>query len=179
MRANITVVTYNRLDLTRRCLESLLAKTRGDFLCNIVDNASSDGTREYLQTIAAAYANVKVHFFERNMGVAVASNYGWADSEADYYIKLDNDIEILDGEWLERLLAFMDNNPEVGVGGYRYANWPHLRDEMRLPSGDPFVSSNCCNGGCPAANVWARYRSIQALCHDSPYHSEIGPKAFR
>ena len=111
MRANITVVTYNRFDLTYRCLESLLTKTRSEFFCNVVDNASSDGTREYLQTLAVSHPNVKVHFLNRNMGVAVASNYGWAETEAEYYLKLDNDIEILDGDWLERLLTFMDTNP--------------------------------------------------------------------
>lgn len=148
MRVNITVVTHGRLPLTRVCLESLLPTVRGkDVRVTVVDNASKDGSREYLQDIAARHEAVRLHRFERNMGVAVAANYGWADADADYFMKLDNDIEILRPDWLEKLLAVMDANPCLGLAGYCHCAW-HERTPVRLPSGHEFLESPGCNGAC-------------------------------
>jgi glycosyltransferase involved in cell wall biosynthesis len=149
MLANITVVTHNRCELTIRTIDSLLARTRGEFVVNVVDNGSRDGTREYLRGLAGA-ANVRVHLLGRNMGVAVAANLGWAAVRAPYYVKLDNDVEILDGTWLERLLGTMRRNPGIGMAGYRLCNWTHHRETVVLPDGERFIASGTCNGGCAA-----------------------------
>jgi glycosyltransferase involved in cell wall biosynthesis len=149
MLANITIVTHNRRDLTIRTLDSLLAKTRGRFVVNIVDNGSRDGTGEYLSSLAGA-DNVRIHLLRRNMGVAVAANLGWAAVRAPYYVKIDNDVEILEGTWLERLLSTMRRNPAIGMAGYRLCNWPHRREIVALPDGERFISSETCNGGCAA-----------------------------
>lgn len=148
--ANITVVTFNRLALTKRCLESVLEKTPGDFALNVVDNASTDGTREYLPALAARTPRMRVRLLERNMGVAVGANLGWSMVDAACYIKLDNDVEILDPAWLDALLATLGNNPEIGMAGYLLCAWPHRLERLRLPGGDIFLSSAFCNGGCAA-----------------------------
>jgi hypothetical protein len=149
MLANITVVTHNRCDLTVRTLDSLLARTQGKFVVNVVDNGSGDGTREYLRSLARA-DKVRIHLLRRNMGVAVAANLGWAAVRAPYYVKLDNDVEILDGTWLERLLGTMRRNPEIGMAGYRLCDWPHRREAVALPAGERFIACGTCNGGCAA-----------------------------
>ena len=46
------VVTYNRLPLLRRCLAALQAQTAQGLRVLVVDNASADGTAEYLKTLA-------------------------------------------------------------------------------------------------------------------------------
>ena len=104
MCAHLAVVTWNRLALTRICLESLLARTPPGYTLTIVDNGSEDGSREYLQSLAAAHAHIRLKLLSRNMGVSVAANLAWDDAaDDDFYIKLDNDVEILDPLWLERL----------------------------------------------------------------------------
>ena len=101
MRAHLAVVTWNRLALTRICLESLLARTPPGYALTIVDNGSEDGSREYLQSLAAAHAHIRLKLLSRNMGVSVAANLAWDDAaDDDFYIKLDNDVEILDPLWL-------------------------------------------------------------------------------
>ena len=147
-RINISIVTHNRLPLTRLCLESLLGNTRGDYTVHVVDNNSSDGTSAYLQDIAANHERLKVFFFGRNYGPAVAANYAWAALDADYYVKLDNDIYIHDGDWLQRLVQLAERNPEVGMAGYRLLDWKHENTSLLLKSGDAFISSQMCNGAC-------------------------------
>lgn len=145
---NIAIVTYNRLDLTKICLEALFAKTRGNFTANIVDNGSSDGTPEYLEQLAAGESRARVTFLGANRGLTVGRNQAWDSQPADYYAVMDNDIRVHDPDWLLKLTAFLDRNPEVGMAAYHLANWSHRYQEMTLPSGDRFVDSDLCNGGC-------------------------------
>ncbi len=149
MRANITVVTCNRLKLTRICLESLFTKTEGEFFVNIIDNGSHDGSVEYLRHFVEGRGNARLVELERNMGVAIAANMGWALTDADHYIKLDNDIEILDGRWLANLARLAERYHRVGQAGYLYGDWQYKHELIMLDGEEPFISSSgLCNGGC-------------------------------
>lgn len=147
MRAHLAVVTWNRLALTRICLESLLARTPPGYTLTIVDNGSEDGSREYLQSLAAAHAHIRLKLLSRNMGVSVAANLAWDDAaDADFYIKLDNDVEILDPLWLERLTQLLAQNPRVGMAAYRLCDW---HETSPLPLNDGMAEQSvCCGGGC-------------------------------
>lgn len=68
------VVTYNRLSLLRRCLAALCAQTVQGFTVLLVDNASTDGTAEYAQSLTMpglVYRNPG-----RNLGGAGGFSYG-------------------------------------------------------------------------------------------------------
>lgn len=142
------MVTYNRLALTKRAVESLLAKTPEEFTLHVVDNASTDGTPEYLKALASAHENMRVFFLRRNMGVTVAANLGWGAMPSDYYIKLDNDIEIEDPRWLRAMLELADANPELGLVGHLCGVWPYEITPATLSGGGLLDSCDCCNGGC-------------------------------
>jgi len=99
---SLVIPLYNQLHHTRQCLESLRRHTRMPYELILVDNASSDGTREYLQTQeATVIAN------DANLGCAKAWNQGVLASRGDVVGILNNDIVVTAG-WLEGLLAFMD-----------------------------------------------------------------------
>ncbi|MDL2313739.1 glycosyltransferase family 2 protein [Desulfovibrio sp. OttesenSCG-928-C14] len=148
MKVNITVVTHNRLELTKKCLQSLLEKTSGQFCVTVVDNASADGTREYLKAQEKRHSRLRAFFLRSNMGVAVAANLGWAQVESDYYVKLDNDIEILDSAWLERLVAAVEGDKKVAMAGYLLLDWDCTKESVILEGGHSFILSDLCNGGC-------------------------------
>lgn len=143
------MVTCNRLRLTRRCLESLLASLQGRerVSVHVVDNGSRDGTQDYLRLMAEAHPVLKLFPLRRNMGVSVAANLGWAAMDADYYIKLDNDMLIHDPAWMDPLIALASRNPELGMIAYQFCAW-HKTAPAVLASGDEFVESDCCGGAC-------------------------------
>lgn len=100
--ASIVMVTYDGLVFTRLCLESLLAAdTSIDFEVIVEDNASTDGTREYLRGIAALDGRVRIELSPLNAGFAEATNRGVARSRGDVIVFLNNDTIPLVG-WLER-----------------------------------------------------------------------------
>jgi len=116
---NITVVTHNRLALTRRTIESVLRHTRESFALCVVDNASTDGTRAYLREQKAKGRIQHLTLFDRNMGVACACNTGWAAADAEYFLKLDNDIEVLHQGWLANLTQFLKQGRDIGAVAYK------------------------------------------------------------
>lgn len=143
---NITMVTWNRISLTRLCVERLLSTRLTDSIINIIDNGSTDGTQKYLSHLSKIHSKVKVHFLHKNYGVAIAANLGWGLIDSDYYIKLDNDVEILDENWLEYLVSFSEKNKDVGMIGYRLLE-KHNINPIYLSSGDLFHHSEGCGGG--------------------------------
>ena len=148
MKVHIGIVTWNRLSLTKLCLESLLTRTKEDFTCTVVDNGSRDGTVEYLMQRKNCTPNLNVRLLSRNMGVSMASNLAWDDAKnCDYFIKLDNDVEICDGDWLGNLLQVAKNNPSFGPLGYQLCS-KHTGVEKKLADGTNVLEVPCCNGAC-------------------------------
>ena len=87
-RVSIVIPVYNRVDLTRQCLDSL-ATTVGSFAETIVvDNGSRDGTQELLRTHALGVRCIRN---AENLGFAVACNQGASEAQGEYLLFLNND----------------------------------------------------------------------------------------
>ncbi len=116
-KVSVLIVTWNNVALTRQCLDSLLADTHApDFEIVLVDNASQDETRAYLQQLAAAHpTRVKLQLNETNAGFARANNQALALAHGDDIVFLNNDTVVTRG-WLGRLTHYL-SNPQVGLVG--------------------------------------------------------------
>lgn len=115
-RASIIIVTYNNLPLTRLCLESVIRNTEHpNYEVIVVDNNSSDGTQDYLRSLAAKHNHFALVLNEVNHGFAKANNQGIRRSSGDHLILLNNDTIAPQG-WLSRLLKHLDD-PKVGLVG--------------------------------------------------------------
>ncbi len=100
----ITTVTFNRLEHTKRLIDSLYRKTHLPFTLYVFDQASEDGTAEYLAELQQTRTNVVVKRFPRNIGLARAFLQASKDVKGDLVVHFDNDIEILSNYWLIHLL---------------------------------------------------------------------------
>jgi GT2 family glycosyltransferase len=116
-KVSIVVVTYNNLDLTRQCLESLYARTEWpNFEVIVVDNASSDGSPDYLREAATSYPDLKVFLNPQNFGFARASNAGLQEASGEYLVLLNNDTVVSRG-WLTALIRHLQRDPRIGIVG--------------------------------------------------------------
>ncbi len=117
-RASIIVLCYNGLEeTTRPCLESIIANTPIDsYELIIVDNASSDGTPDYLKTLVAQHAHVSIQLNDSNKGYSGGNNDGMKLARGQYIILLNNDTLVPVG-WLDKLLGLFSKQANVGLVG--------------------------------------------------------------
>jgi GT2 family glycosyltransferase len=105
---------FNGLEDTRRCLDSLRATTE-PFRLVVMDNGSTDGTREFFERGAypfpLAYARSQA-----NDGVIAALNRAWRLADTEVLCFLHNDTEMVEPGWLARLLAAL-SEPGAGLAG--------------------------------------------------------------
>jgi GT2 family glycosyltransferase/glycosyltransferase involved in cell wall biosynthesis len=119
--ASVIVVTYNNLDYTRLCLESIFAKTAyPSFEVIVVDNGSTDGTDVYLTEFASLHPNVQIILNGTNFGFAKANNIGIAAATGAYIVFLNNDT-VVTSSWLSRLVYYLRDD-RVGMVG-PVTNW--------------------------------------------------------
>lgn len=113
---SVIVLTYNNLELNKKCITSILEKTAYvNYELIIVDNLSTDGTREYLSELSKKnIPNVKVVLNEENAGFAGGNNLGIKMSNGEYVLLLNNDTVVSRG-WLTAMVKHLENNPQYGM----------------------------------------------------------------
>jgi glycosyltransferase involved in cell wall biosynthesis len=123
MKPRVSIITpaYNRKDLMPRTVASVIGQTFSDFEYIIVDDGSTDGTFEWLQTITDSRVKVMSHDSRSNKGQAASINLGMSRASGDYLVILDSD-DLLAFEALEKHVEMLDANPALGmVYGQGYA----------------------------------------------------------
>ena len=96
----ITFACYNQVGYTRQCVDSLVRHGYDLGRVVVVDNGSSDETRDYLQTLPLGGRVLN----RQNLGCGVAWNQGVLALQAEWTIVMNNDVVVSAG-WLENLIA--------------------------------------------------------------------------
>jgi GT2 family glycosyltransferase len=113
--ATAVVVAADGLAFTRLCLESLLGSVALALEVVVVDNASTDGTAEYLGALGERDGRVQVVRNEADVGFAAGVNQGIALASASVLVILNNDV-VVPPAALARLVRYLED-PAVGLVG--------------------------------------------------------------
>lgn len=109
---SVVTVSWNTRELLGNCLVSVRKWARSLSTEHIVvDNASSDGSAEMVRRL---YSNVHLIANDDNVGYTKGCNQGLAVAQGRYVLFLNPDAELTEG-CLQRLVDFMDANPDVGA----------------------------------------------------------------
>jgi GT2 family glycosyltransferase len=114
-RVSLVMPVFNQLPLTRACLESL-RPTTVPFELVVVDNASADGTADFLREFPHPLP-LRWHRNAENLGLIRALNQGWRLAAGEFVCFLHNDTEMREPAWLARLMAALDEDERVGLAG--------------------------------------------------------------
>ncbi|MBM16000.1 MAG: hypothetical protein CMH75_07955 [Nitrospina sp.] len=109
---SVIVPNWNGIRFVGMCLDSLDKLHFKNFEVIVVDNGSTDGSRELIEE---KYSWVRLLKLPENMGFAIACNEGIKTSNARYVVLLNNDIEVTP-DWLTELYEGMERHPECGMG---------------------------------------------------------------
>jgi N-acetylglucosaminyl-diphospho-decaprenol L-rhamnosyltransferase len=154
----IIVVSTNEARWLEPCLRTVFEHA-GDATLDVVvvDNSSTDGTRELVETRFPAARVVD----SENHGFAHANNRGAMTSNARYVLFLNPDTEIVEGTFGE-LVAALDARPDVGLAGVRQLTgdgtlWPTIR---YFPSVARALGEALMSERWPIRPTWAGEREL-------------------
>ncbi len=103
------IVSYNSLRHLEKCVDSLKSARGIKSEIIVFDNASDDGTSEFLKN--QSFDSI---LSQRNLGYGRAANRAAARARGKYLFILNPDT-LIPPDALERLLAYADDNPDVGL----------------------------------------------------------------
>lgn len=167
-RVSVVVPCYNYGRFLPACLESVLCQRGVDLDVLVVDDASTDGSGEIAETLAADDSRVRVHRNETNLGHIASYNLGFSKVTGDYVLLLSADDMLTNGA-LARAAALLDARPSVGfVYGW---SLPFVSGEALPPArtrtrswsvwtGSDWVADRCQRG-------WNVIRSSDAVIRRS------------
>lgn len=127
---SLLFLTYNRRGIQARCFRSLVSTLhRDDVEWIILDNASRDGSAEWLLKMAARYANVQIELSAINLGVAGGRKRLLEHAAGDTLVFLDSDVEARQSDWLDSLVQPLQDT-SVGLIG-AMGHWIDARWQTR------------------------------------------------
>jgi len=111
----IVIVTYNRLELLKECIQSAFNQTLRPYKVVVVDNASTDGTGVYLAEQEKIFDNLIVDTSPSNLGGAGGFHRGLevASLESSDWVVLIDDDAMLCSEYLETIAKYSSLMPNV------------------------------------------------------------------
>jgi len=157
MKVAAVVPHWNRRDLLHTLLANLAEQTRPFDEVIVVDNGSTDDS-----AAVAAQAGAQVIRLDRNLGFAPAVNRGIKATQADWIAILNNDVTLAP-DWLAKLLATVENDPE----NVWFATGKTLRasDPSRIDGAFDAISRGACacrcGSGKPDGPFWNQPRRIR------------------
>ena len=110
-RVSIVIVTWNGRALLERFLPSILATDYPDFEIVVADNASTDGTAEWL---SATHPEIVVVQHPENWLFAKGNNAALPHATGEFVCLLNNDVEV-SSDWLRPLVAVLHDRPDVAA----------------------------------------------------------------
>jgi glycosyltransferase involved in cell wall biosynthesis len=116
-KVSIIIPTYNRAHILGNAIQSVLDQTFQDFEIIVVDDGSTDDTREEV----SRFGEKVIYIFQENKERSAARNNGMKHARGQYITFLDSD-DIYLPEKLQVQVELMDNNPGYGMS-YAYSIW--------------------------------------------------------
>ncbi len=143
MRFSFITATYNGLEYTKAFIESFYKTlpsylTHADYEYFIVDDASTDGTRDFLHSLPTPPFRILLN--EKNSGFAFSNNRAAQLASGEFLVFLNNDL-ILTHNWLEPMHLAFEKFPDLGcVGNIQIGTRTQLIDHAGI-----FFELNGCS----------------------------------
>lgn len=118
-KASIIIPFKDKVDMTRRCVESVIKKTTHDTyeIILISNNSTEKKTYEWLESLKEqADPRVRIFYHDVPFNYSEINNFGRKQATGEYIVLLNNDTEVITGDWLTELLS-VASQPWAGAVG--------------------------------------------------------------
>jgi GT2 family glycosyltransferase/Flp pilus assembly protein TadD/SAM-dependent methyltransferase len=113
---SIIILTFNQLEYTKKCIDSIIKFTPEPIEIIFVDNGSTDGTVQWLKKLIDKNKIYKLIENKENLGFARGCNQGINSSSGEYILLLNNDV-IVTENWLSGMLENLNRDQDIGIVG--------------------------------------------------------------
>jgi len=128
MKIATIILNWNGRKMLEQFLPSVLQHTLGEVI--IADNGSTDDSLAFLHD---RYPTLRVIALDRNYGFAEGYNRAIAQVEADYYVLLNDDVEVTP-HWIEPVIEQMEQEPSIAICQPKLRMY-HERDRFEYAGG--------------------------------------------
>jgi glycosyltransferase involved in cell wall biosynthesis len=136
-KLSFVLPTHNRIEWMPECLQSLLEQTEKDIEIIVVNDASTDGTKEFLDEWAVKDQRVKVIHNDKSMGGGVSRNIG-AEASTSEIIAVCDDDDVYPNDRAEATLRWFSEHPESEMVNFPYVRIGYFREILETFWGGEF-----------------------------------------
>lgn len=137
-KVTVVVLTYNRSNLLKICLESVLNQDYDDFRVIVSDNASTDATKSVIRSMA----NPKIRYVRHPYNIGQHRNWNFAiETNTSPYLCIFHDDDVMKPGFIRRLVQALDKHASAGIAvscvnilistGYHWSTWTILATYRR------------------------------------------------
>lgn len=157
MLVSVIMPTYNCGKYISASIDSVIAQTESDWELQIVDDCSTDNTREVLQHYLSKYENIHYHILPQNGGPAIARTEGIKRATGRYVAFLDSD-DLWAPDKLERQIAFMEKTG-AAFSCTAYSQMDDMGNDLHIVMVPPKKTSyqTCIRLSNPIGNLTVMY----------------------
>ncbi len=173
MKVTIIIPNYNGCHFMEPCLASLKKQTYKDYQILVVDNASTDGSVEYVKE---HYPEIEVIALKKNYGFSKAVNVGIRRSTTPYVILLNNDTTT-DPYYIEEMVRTIEKSPRIFSVSSKMIQMYH--PELIDSAGDLYTLTGwgVCRGvGRPVSNYTETDEVFSACAGAAIYRRQVFQK---
>lgn len=151
IKISVIIISFNRKEMLKLTLNNTLKQNFTDFEVIVVDNSSSDGTKEMIES---EFPEVKLIKIDKNIGIE-AYNVGIDSAKGEIIVFLDDD-SFLETEALSKIARKFDKYSNLGALGCKVKNYysgevHHWHPKIKLESGPEEGYHSPLFNGCAAA----------------------------
>jgi len=181
---SIIIPCYNCKETIKEAVDSCFKQNLGEnFEIIMVDDGSTDNTRDILYDLAKKYKNIKIYFHEKNRGGGATRNTAVTNSNSDTIFCLDSD-DILVENTLSRMLNLLQNKKCDGIlfeGGlsFKIKKNKNTKNNFKGKMDGPITIKDYFGGtsGGITANFMFK-KSAHAMCGGYPTHHNFDTQGF-
>lgn len=121
-KVSILIPNKDHIDDLDRAIKSIIRKTsyKNYEIIVIENNSEHKDTFEYYEEIQKNNDNIKVVYWEKGFNYSAINNYGATYAEGEYILLLNNDVEVINDDWLDNMLQLAQRKDVGCVGAKLY-----------------------------------------------------------
>lgn len=151
-KISFVLPTHNRIEWVGEAVTSILGQTEKDLELIIIDDGSTDGTKEFLENWLSNNNRVRIFRNEQSIGCGPSRHFGAMQAKADIISVMDDDDVCLDDR-AEKTLSWFNANKDSELVNFPYVSVGYNNEVIKGYEGekfnhDEYISSGRVNYFC-------------------------------